>query len=82
MKPSFLRREIKTDAYAIDEKTLHQYYNTVQSDVHAEHLVDSAMSRRHAMALKAHRRDEGVGAGWMGVLMLGLVIAVAVWLLG
>lgn len=76
MKTPLLRRD--ADALAIDENTLHQYYNTVQSDVHPQHLVDAAMSRRQAMALQAQRRQGSHGR--LVVVALVLLAACAVWL--
>ncbi len=51
-----LRRTRESDPLAVNSTTLHQYYNTVQSDASSEHMVDAAMSRRQAMAVQAYRR--------------------------
>ena len=56
---------------------MHQYFNTVQSEVNPEHLVDTAMMRRQAMALQAHRRSQR--PFWKPVLMLGGLMAIAFW---
>ena len=79
MKTTTLHRTHQSDALGINATTMHQYYNTVQSDVHPEHLVDVAMSRRQAMALQAHRREGR--PGWVAVLTLVLLAVCAAWLI-
>lgn len=79
MKTPSLHRARETDTFGINSQTMHQYYNTVQSDEHPEHLVNAAMSRRQAMALQAHRRDSG--PGWVAMLAVAAVVACVVWLL-
>ena len=72
-------RRPENDPLAVNSTTLHQYYNTVQSEVSGDHLVDAAMARRQAIALQAHRRR---GAPhWLGALAVVLVVACAAWLL-
>ncbi|MEZ5706996.1 MAG: hypothetical protein R3E56_18100 [Burkholderiaceae bacterium] len=71
-------RRSENDPLAVNSTTLHQYYNTVQSEVSGDHLVDAAMARRQAMALQAHRRR---GAPrWLAVLAAALLAACVVWL--
>lgn len=68
-----------SDPLAVNSTTMHQYYNTVQSDVNAEHAVDLAMSRRRAMALEAHRRRGH--SGWLRMVAVALLLVSGVWLL-
>ncbi|HEY9095377.1 MAG TPA: hypothetical protein VIN35_06505 [Hydrogenophaga sp.] len=71
-------RRSENDTLAVNSTTLHQYYNTVQSEVSGDHLVDAAMARRQAIALQAHRR-RGVPR-WLGVLAVVLLVACLAWL--
>ena len=68
------------DRFAINASTVHQYYNTVQSDTASEHAVDAALSRRQAMALQARRRRGR--PVWLTVVALGALLASGVWLFG
>lgn len=62
-------RASEVDPLALNSTTMHQYYNTVQSDVASEHEVDSAMSRRQAMALQ-RRQARPVWPALLGVVVL------------
>lgn len=75
-----LSRTLEGDPLALNATTLHQYYNTVQSDAFSEHMVDAAMSRRQAMAVQAYRRQSR--PGWMAVVAVVLVVLSGVWVLG
>jgi hypothetical protein len=81
MKTPLGPRTGEGDDFDINAKTRHQYYETVQSEEHPEHLLDAAMSRRQKMALRAHRRGGRAGwLGWLALVLAGLA-AGAVWLL-
>jgi hypothetical protein len=72
-------RRQENDPLAVNSTTLHQYYNTVQSETSGDRLVDAAMARRQAIALQAHRRR---GAPrWLSALAVLLLVACAAWLL-
>ena len=73
-------RAAEKDPLAVNSTTLHQYYNTVQSDTASEHAVDAALSRRQAMALQARRRRGR--PVWLTVVALGALLASGVWLFG
>lgn len=77
-----LSRPRESDPLAVNSTTMHQYYNTVQSDAFSEHLVDAAMSRRQATAVQAYRRQNR--SIWLAVLaaVLVMVLFSGVWLLG
>ena len=82
MKSSlFAQRSTAEDSLAINSETLHQYYCTVQSEVHPETLVDEAMNRRQANALMV-RRNWSRRSGWAVVAALALAVGALVWLLG
>ncbi len=65
------------DVLAINSRTWHQYYSTVQSDVYPHMLLEQAMERREARAWQARRQRP---LRW--VLLATLVVAGAVWWLG
>ena len=70
------RREVeKADPLAINSRTWHQYYSTVQSDVYPHMLLEQAMERRQVRAMQARRRRP---LRWMlpGALLLA---GVAIW---
>ena len=75
-----LSRARESDPLAVNSTTLHQYYNTVQSDDSADNLVDAAMSRRQAKALQAHRR-RGRPGRWALMALAVVALASAVWLI-
>ena len=75
-----LSRSRESDPLAVNSTTLHQYYNTVQSDASSEHMVDAAMSRRQAMAVQAYRREKH--SVWLTVLAVALVLLSGAWVLG
>jgi len=84
----FAQRSTTDDSLAINSETLHQYYCTVQSEVHpetlvdeAETLVDEAMNRRQANALMARRKRSRL-SGWAVVAALALAMGGLVLLLG
>jgi len=82
VKPSLLtQRSTADDSLAINSETLHQYYCTVQSDVHPQTLVDEAMNRRQAHALVA-RRNRSRLSGWTVFALLALAMGGLVLLLG
>jgi hypothetical protein len=74
-----LSRARETDPLAVNSTTLHQYYNTVQSDASSDHqMVDAAMSRRQAVALQAYRRKSR--PRWKMAVAFVLVLTCAFWL--
>lgn len=80
MKPNLYANRTGTDdGLAINQETLHQYYCTVQSEVHPEVLLDEAMNRRLARA-KARRQGAGLPA-WVLWTVLGVVLVGAMGLL-
>jgi len=82
VKPSiYSQRSSAIDSLAINQDTLHQYYCTVQSEVHPQTLVDEAMNRRQAHALVA-RRNRSRLSGWAVFAVLALSMGGLVWLLG
>lgn len=82
VKSSLLtQRSSADDSLAINSETLHQYYCTVQSEVHPETLVDEAMNRRQANALMARRKRSRL-SGWAVFAVLALAMGGLVWLLG
>ncbi len=71
------RREVeKADPLAINSRTWHQYYSTVQSDVYPHMLLEQAMERRQQRVMLLRRRRP---LRWVlpGALLLA---GLAVWL--
>jgi hypothetical protein len=78
VKPLFSRRRAADagDPLAINSRTWHQYYATVQSDVYPHMLLEQAMERRQERAMRARRRRP-----LRQVLLASLLFAgLAVWL--
>ena len=75
-------RSRERDPLAVNSTTLHQYYNTVQSDAFSEHMVDAAMSRRQATAVQAYRRRSHPHSVWLTVLAVVLVLLSGAWVMG
>lgn len=71
------RAEATDDALAINSRTLHQYYSTVQSEVSPEHELDDALARRRVRVLQARQRRR-VSLWWLGAFGLALVACAAV----
>lgn len=63
------------DAFSINSDNVHCYFSTVQSEVHPQELVDSALARRHARAVELHRRRKGRPARAAGVVVVMLLLA-------
>lgn len=85
MHPSPLSRATTkaADALSINRDNVHCYYSTVQSEVHPQELVDTALARRQARAVELHRRRQVRPArlAWVSLLVLvGLGLAAGVWL--
>lgn len=78
IKPLFASRRATeaADPLAINSRTWHQYYSTVQSDVYPHMLLEQAMERRQERVMKARRRP------WRWGLMASLLLLAgsAVWL--
>ncbi|QCB47939.1 hypothetical protein [Hydrogenophaga sp. PAMC20947] len=84
MKPSPISRAFGADTLSINSDNVHCYYSTVQSEVHPQDLVDTALTRRHARALELHRRRRARPArvAWIAALLLaGLCMAAWGWLM-
>ena len=83
MPSSPLSRPPAADTLSITSDNVHCYYSTVQSEVHPQELVDSALARRHARAIELHRRRSVRPArlAWVGaVVLLGAGLAGWLWL--
>lgn len=84
MKPSPISRAFAADPLSINRDNVHCYYSTVQSEVHPQDLVDTALTRRHARALELHRRRRlrPARVAWIAALLLaGLCMAAWGWLM-
>lgn len=65
------------DPLAINSRTWHQYYSTVQSDVYPHMLLEQALERRQVRAMRARRRRP---LRWMLPGALLLLAGLAAWL--
>ena len=84
MPRSPLSSASSADAFSINSDNVHCYYSTVQSEVHPQELVDSALARRHARAVELHRRRRMrpvQKTAWIAVPVLAAVcLAGWIWL--
>lgn len=71
------REPASDDVLAINSRTWHQYYSTVQSDVYPHMLLEQAMERREARAWQARRQRP---LRW--VLLGTLLVAGVAWWIG
>lgn len=71
------RQRAEADALAINSRTLHQYYSTVQSEVPPEHELNYALARRRVRVLQARQRRRAA-LWWLGAFGLALVAWAAV----
>ena len=69
------------DTLSIDRENLHQYYSTVQSEVHPHEQLDQAMARHQARAVEVHRRRRSRMARWPWLGAVLLVLAGGTWAL-
>ena len=67
----------QSDALVINDDTVHQYYNTVQSDVGSDRLLDDALDRRRERGLAQRRRQPWLWVGAVAVIavVLGVLLA-------
>ena len=79
VKPLFASRRATeaADPLAINSRTWHQYYSTVQSDVYPHMLLEQAMERRQERVMKARRRRPLL---WVLMASLLLLAGAAAWL--
>ena len=84
MPRSPLSSASSADAFSINSDNVHCYYSTVQSEVHPQELVDTALARRHARAVELHRRRRvrPVRTAWIAVLVLAVACLTGwIWLM-
>jgi hypothetical protein len=78
VKPTpFALRSAADDGLVINRATRHQYFSTMQADLHDQDIIDEALNRRMARAMLARQEKSRLHI-WLTVL--ALVAGLALWL--
>lgn len=70
--PVYAQRRAADDGLAINSTTLHQYYSTVQADIHPHSEIDDILDQRRIQSLiDRHNRGRRVRMmAWLAGLMV------------
>lgn len=79
MATRLFSRSPSRDVLSINRDNRHQYYKTVQSEVHPHEQLDQAMARRQSRARAAawRRRSRSARWPWLGALLLLMLVGSA-----
>lgn len=81
MKQNQFVHSRQSDALVINNDTVHQYYNTVQSDLPDDQLLDRALDRRRDRSRADRRQQQWLGTALVAVSVAALALVATVWLL-
>lgn len=81
MKQNQFVHSRQSDALVINNDTVHQYYNTVQSDLPDDQLLDRALDRRRDRSRADRRQQQWLGTALAAVSVAALALVATVWLL-